>query len=203
MLPHVLVTRPLATLHRLAGAHLAGAQRIAASASSGASGSSGGSIFIIPNATFFVELIIFLVVFGVMARVILPPIQKVMREREDRVRSGLAAGDEGRAEADRLAAERALVLEQARAEARRLLEEASRAADAALEDARRRGAAEHEALLTAARTGLESERAALREELLGRLGVLVVDAASRAIGEPVTLEGHRGLIDELVAGGGA
>src|SRR2546430_3671632 len=40
---------------------------------------------LLPNATFFVELIIFLIVLLVLWRFILPPIQKVLRDRHDMV----------------------------------------------------------------------------------------------------------------------
>ncbi|HTW99395.1 MAG TPA: F0F1 ATP synthase subunit B [Acidimicrobiales bacterium] len=154
-------------------------------------------IFIVPNGTFFVELIIFIVVLGVMARFVLPPIQRVMSERETRIRAGHAAGDEGRAEADRLARERTQLLDGARSEARGLIEAASRAADAAFEDARRRGSAEHDRLLEEARPGLEAERQRLEDSLRVRLGDLVVGAASQVIGERVELSPHRALVDAL------
>ncbi len=181
--------------HALASAGRAALGRPAAA--TGASGSSGSSVFIVPNGTFFVELIIFVLVFGALAKFVLPSIEQVMGERQARIRAGIASGEEGRAEADRLAAERARLLETARAEARALLEQASRGADAALEDARRRGMAEHDRLLADARPGLEAEREQLRADLLGRLGGLVVDAASRVIGERIELYPHRALIEEL------
>jgi F-type H+-transporting ATPase subunit b len=173
---------------------------VRAAAASGASGSSGSSVFILPNGTFFVELILFLVVFGILAKFILPPIERAMHDRQEHVRAGIAAGDEGRAEAQHLAAERRRVLDEARADARGLLDSASQATDAAVEDARRRGTAEHDRLLAEARPALEAEREQLRRDLLGRLGVLVVDAASQVIGEQVELAPHRGLIEQLVVG---
>ena len=77
----------------------------------------GSSIFLLPNATFFVELILFLVIFGVVAKVILPPIQAAMDERARTVRAAQEASDEGQAEAERLVETRVEVLERARAEA--------------------------------------------------------------------------------------
>ena len=42
----------------------------------------GQSNFLIPNGTFFFVLIIFLIVLGVIAKWVVPPISKVLRERE-------------------------------------------------------------------------------------------------------------------------
>ncbi len=43
----------------------------------------GGQNFLIPNATFFVVLIIFLIVLGVIGKWVVPPISKVLVEREE------------------------------------------------------------------------------------------------------------------------
>src|ERR1700712_4631105 len=53
---------------------LASSQAVAAGA--------GGNNFLIPNATFFVVLIIFLIVLGVIAKWVVPPVSKVLAERE-------------------------------------------------------------------------------------------------------------------------
>jgi F-type H+-transporting ATPase subunit b len=158
-------------------------------------------IFVVPNGTFFVELILFVIVLGVMARFVIPPIQNVIAERDTRIRAGMAAGDEGRAEADRLARERAQLLDGARSEARGLIEAASRSADTAFEDARRRGSAEHDRLLEEARPRLEAEGEQLRVDLTGRLGELVVGAASQVIGERIEVSRHRQLIEVLARSG--
>src|SRR3954465_4501850 len=42
----------------------------------------GQSNFLIPNGTFFVILIIFLIVLGVITKWVVPPISKVLSERE-------------------------------------------------------------------------------------------------------------------------
>ena len=45
----------------------------------------GRSNFLIPNGTFFFVLIIFLIVLGVIGKFVVPPISKVLREREEMV----------------------------------------------------------------------------------------------------------------------
>ena len=42
----------------------------------------GTSNFLIPNGTFFVVLIIFLIVLGVIGKWVVPPVSKVLRERD-------------------------------------------------------------------------------------------------------------------------
>ena len=45
----------------------------------------GQSNFLIPNGTFFFVLLIFLIVLGVIAKWVVPPISKVLHEREEMV----------------------------------------------------------------------------------------------------------------------
>src|SRR6201998_998030 len=45
----------------------------------------GGQNFLLPNGTFFVVLLIFLIVLGVIGTFVVPPIMKVLNEREKMV----------------------------------------------------------------------------------------------------------------------
>jgi F-type H+-transporting ATPase subunit b len=155
--------------------------------------------FLIPNGTFVVELILFLIVFGIVATVILPPITGAMKERADKVRSALNASDEGQAEADRLVAERQQVLDGARAEARSLLEAAGASSEALFEEGRTKGQAEHDRVLAEARPQLDAERRGVEEELMGKMGELVGAAAAQVVRTPLDADQHRRIIDEAVA----
>jgi F-type H+-transporting ATPase subunit b len=157
------------------------------------------SNFLIPNGTFVVELVLFLIVLGIVAKFILPPIVAVMAERAQAVRASLEASNAGQVQADQLATERRQVLEGARAEARSLLEGAAADAARLVEDARARGLAEHGRAMDAARPGLEADRARLLDEVLASVGGLVVAGANQVIGEPVNTARHQGSIDALVA----
>lgn len=161
--------------------------------------SSGSSNFILPNGTFFVELIIFIVVLGIVAKFILPPIQKVMRERDETVRKEQDSADAARREAARLDAERLRALAEARTRARQILQDASREVDELLQQARARGQEEHDRRVRQAAGGIDEERARVRAELLERAETLVVQAAERIVGGGVDPGRHRALIAEELA----
>src|SRR5947208_1033561 len=59
-------------------------------AASQAAGEGDTSNFLIPNGTFFVVLAIFLIVLGVIGTFVMPPITKVLNERENMVTKTLA-----------------------------------------------------------------------------------------------------------------
>ena len=158
-----------------------------------------GSIFLIPNGTFLAELILFLIVFGIVAKFILPPIDAARSARAETIRSALHESDEGQAEADRLATEARRALDDARDEARRALEDAAGAAAALVEQGRARGQQEHDRVLTAAQQEIDAERRRIEDELLAKVDSLVAAAAGQVIGQPVDLSRHRATVDAAVA----
>jgi F-type H+-transporting ATPase subunit b len=167
-----------------------------ASATSASSGNGGN--FLIPNGTFVVELVIFLVVLGIIAKWILPPLQGVGEARRARIGSALTEGEEARAEAKSVLAERDSVLAEARAKARGIVDRANQEADTALEQGHARGQAEYERLVAASRAEISAEASRARQELFARVDGLVVSAAGRVLGNSVDPESHRELIHEAV-----
>jgi F-type H+-transporting ATPase subunit b len=87
------------------------------------------SIFLLPNGTFFVELVAVVVILLIMTKYILPPLNKAMESRQEKIRLSLEAADEARAEAAAAADERAQVLAQARDQAREIVAAAQATAD--------------------------------------------------------------------------
>ncbi len=175
-------------------------------ASAGAASSGNGGNFLIPNGTFVVELVIFLIVLGVVAKWILPPLKEVSETRQARVSSASQKAEEARAESQSVLAERDRVLTEARAQARVLVDRANQGADQAVQDGRQRGQQEYDRLVNASRATTADEGCRAREELIGRLDALVAAASERVLGSRVDVDQHRELIDEAIAaaaGGGA
>lgn len=144
------------------------------------------SNFLLPNGTFFVIVFIFVLVLAVIGTFVVPPIMKVLRERENMVIKTLA---DNRDSAERFAAAEAdyesemsearlaasTLRDDARSEGRRVIEERRSAADAEV-GLRLRGAAEQ----------LQREGDALSEELRARVEALSTTLASRILGVHVT-----------------
>jgi F-type H+-transporting ATPase subunit b len=154
-------------------------------------------LFLLPNGTFIVELVIFIIVLGIVARVILPPISNAIRERDAKIRGGIEAGEEGRTEAERLERARRRTLDEARAEARSILEAAQTEAEAKREGARRRGQVEYDLQVAAAQESIDQERQRTIEEVSASLETLVVDAAQRIIGSRVDPTRHHAAIERV------
>jgi F-type H+-transporting ATPase subunit b len=84
----------------------------------------GTSNFLVPNGTFFVVLIIFLIVLGVIGKWVVPPVSTALRERDAMVKHTV---EDTRAAADQFAAadkDYQAEMAKARGEASKLRDEA-------------------------------------------------------------------------------
>jgi F-type H+-transporting ATPase subunit b len=158
----------------------------------------GSSNFLIPNFTLVVELVAFLIVLAVMAKYILPPVNKALRDRQAAIAAEMQAADSAKAEAEAADEDRRAALEHARQQARDILEQAGRTAERVGADALARGQSEYDRILHSAEAEVRLARRRALEEASGRLGELVVETVERVIGREVSAEAHRDLIGEAV-----
>jgi F-type H+-transporting ATPase subunit b len=157
------------------------------------------SNFLIPNATFIVELVAFLVVLAVLAKYVLPPLNKALSERAERIRSELDAADEAKADAAAADEERRSSLEDARRDAREIVAQANRTAERVVGEGQARGQAEYERIVSSGEAEVRLARQRAVEQASTRMGELVMDVVERVIGREVDAAAHRDLIDEAVA----
>jgi F-type H+-transporting ATPase subunit b len=165
------------------------------------------SIFLLPNGTFFVELIIFIALVIIMGKKIIPPITAALAERQERIRASLDAADQARADAAAADDERRAVLEDARQKAREVVAEANRTAEAVRLDFLARGQTEYDRIVGSAEAEVARARQRAVEEAASRLGEISMDVVERVIGRKATASAHDDLIEEAVsalrASGGA
>ena len=156
-------------------------------------------IFLLPNGTFFVELIVFVVLIVTVGKKIIPPINAAMAERQERVRASLEAAEQARADALAADDERRAVLEEARQKAREIVAQANRTAEAVRVDFQTRGQAEFERIVGGAEAEVALARQRAVEEAANRLGEIVMDVVERVIAREVNAEAHHALISEAVS----
>ncbi len=157
------------------------------------------SNFLVPNGTFFVVLIAFIIVVGVITKYVLPPLNKVLTERQDLIRGELEAADKAKADAEEADTERRAALEQARAHARDIVSQAQTTADQIVLKATAEGQAIHDRIVASADAEMVVARQAAVEQVTARVGEIVLAAAERVIGREISLSDHQDLIDEAVA----
>jgi F-type H+-transporting ATPase subunit b len=156
------------------------------------------NVFIVPNGTFIAEIVAFLVVLVVVGKYILPPLNRMLAERQESIRAELAAADEAKADAAAADADRRAALEHARAQAREIVEQAQRTAERLAAEARDRGQREYERLVSSADAEVQLARQRALEEAAQHLGELVVEVVERIIGREMDRAAHRDLIEEAI-----
>jgi F-type H+-transporting ATPase subunit b len=157
------------------------------------------SNFLVPNGTFIVVLLAFLVVVWVIGKKVLPVLNKVLTERQDQIRGELEAADKAKADAEEADVERRAALEEARAQAREIVSNAATAADQTKLRAEADAQAIHDRIVQAAEAEVVIARQAAVEEVSARVGEIVLAAAERVIGREIQASDHQDLIDEAIA----
>ncbi|MGZ8179400.1 F0F1 ATP synthase subunit B [Williamsia sp. SKLECPSW1] len=144
--------------------------------------------FLIPNATFFVVLVIFLIVLVVISKFVVPPIKQVLDERDEQVAQ---TGRDNRTATEEFeAAEREYreAMKSARGEATGIRDEARAKGRETLEQMRSRATAEADAAVAEATDQLrrdgETAAAAARQDV----GRLSADLAGRVLGFDVSAD---------------
>ena len=156
---------------------------------------------LVPDLT---ELIIgavsFFIVFGLLARVLIPRISKTLEERTDKIEGGLHRAEEAQAEANRMLEQYRAQLAEARHEASRLREEAKEQGARIKAELRAEGEAERQRIVAAAHAQLDADRQQAISALRAEVGALAVDLAGRIVGESLEDEARqRRTVDRFLA----
>jgi F-type H+-transporting ATPase subunit b len=157
------------------------------------------SIFLIPNGTFFVELFVVIVILFLVTKYILPPLNKAIESRQEKIATSLELADQARAEAAAAGDERQKVLAQARDQARDIVASAQATADQVKAEAAGRGQAEYERIVATAAVEVETARQRAIDEASARIGEIVFELVAKIVGREVDQSAHEDLIREAVA----
>jgi F-type H+-transporting ATPase subunit b len=149
------------------------------------------SNFLVPNATFFVELIAFLVLLFLLGKFVIPPINRAMTARQDAIRAQFAELDEAKAEAHAAEDEFKSQIADARQEAARIREEAREQGAAIIADMREQAQAEATRIKEAAHAQIEADRKAAAASLRSEVGTLATTLAGRIVGESLDDEARQ------------
>ena len=144
-------------------------------------------------------LIAFFVVFGVLAKILMPRAQKMLEERTDAIEGGLKRAEDAQAEADQVLEQYRAQLAEARHEAARLREDARQQGAQIIAEMREQGQAEYARLTAAAQAQIEADRQHAVVALRAEIGTLSVELASRVVGESLESEARqRRVVDRFL-----
>ena len=156
--------------------------------------------FLVPNATFFVELFAFGLILFALGRWVVPPINRAMADRQERIRRQFEEGEQAKAAAEAAEREFREQLTDAKHEAARIREDAREQGAAIIAELREQAQVEAQRIITAANAQLEANRQRVLTELRAEIGSLATTLAEQIVGESLEDEARqRRTVERFVA----
>jgi F-type H+-transporting ATPase subunit b len=152
------------------------------------------SNFLVPNATFFVELAAFALLMFLLTKYVIPPINRAMTARQEAIRAEFAELDEAKSEAQAAEDEFKSQIADARHEAARIREEAREQGAAIIAEMREQAQTEAARIVEHAHAQIEADRKAAYASLRNEVGTLATTLAGRIVGESLDDEARQGRV---------
>jgi F-type H+-transporting ATPase subunit b len=159
-----------------------------------------GSNFLVPNATFFAELLAFVIILWILRRYVLPPVTKALEDRQEIIRTQMTEAEETKVKLAATEADYKKKMQEASTIAAQIRDEARADATAIRDEILAKARDESDRIIAAGRQQVEAERAATVRQLRTEVGTLAVDLASRIVGESLEDEARqRGTVDRFLS----
>ena len=156
--------------------------------------------FLVPNGTFWVELIAFAIMFFILAKYIVPPINRAMTARQDAIRKEFADLDQARADAKSAEEEFRAQIADARHEAAKIREEAREQGAAIIAELREQAQTEAARIVEHAHAQIEADRQQAVTSLRAEVGTLATDLAGRIVCEALEDQARQSrVVDRFLA----
>jgi F-type H+-transporting ATPase subunit b len=154
----------------------------------------------VPNGTFWEELIAFAIMFFILAKYIVPPINRAMTNRQDAIRKQFADLDEARDQAKSAEEEFRAQITEARHEAAKIREDAREQGAGIIAEMREQAQAEAARIVEHAHTQIEADRQQAVTSLRSEVGALATELAGRIVGESLEDQARQSrVVDRFLA----
>jgi F-type H+-transporting ATPase subunit b len=151
------------------------------------------------NATFWIELVAFVLMIGVLARYVYPRVIEAAEARQKTIAAELEAAEKSRLEAEARLADAEKRLQEARTSAQEIVAGATKSGEQLRNEFKQKAEEEAKRLTEAARKAIEAEREKAIQAVRGEVASLVVAATEKVIGETLDATKHKQLIDRAIA----
>jgi F-type H+-transporting ATPase subunit b len=155
---------------------------------------------LVPTLTeLIIGTICFVLVFGVLGRLLMPRIQKTLAERTELIEGGLAQAKQEQDEAAQVLEQYKQQLAEARHDAARLREEAREQGAQIIAEMREQAQAEARRITESAQAQIQAERQQALTALRAEVGSLATELASRIVGESLEDTARQGrMVDRFL-----
>ena len=172
---------------------------LATAEAAGAEAGTEPSVLAVPLPEVIIGTVAFLIVFGVLGKLLLPRIAKALQDREDAIEGGLRRAAEAQAESARLVAAYKEQLAKAREEAAAIRQAAQAERTAIIDEARKEAQAAANQVMATALAQIEAEKAKAVSELRKSVGAMAVDLAGKIVGETLSDDARaRAMVDRFI-----
>src|SRR4051795_2309966 len=160
--------------------------------------------FLIPNGTFFFELIVFALILVFLYKKVIPRISSMIEKRQQTIRQQFEDAEKAKEEAEKARKEYVDALAETRKEISRLREEANAEKAQIIEEARSTARVEAEAVAEQERAKLATERQQVLMSLRNEIGELAFTLSEKIVRDTLRDdERQRKLVDDFIAGVGS
>ncbi|MFD7920033.1 F0F1 ATP synthase subunit B [Streptomyces sp. NPDC059740] len=136
-----------------------------------------------PIPELIIGLLAFVIVFGFLAKKLLPNINRVLEERRAAIEGGMEKAEATQAEAQQVLEDYRAQLADARHEAARLRQEAQEQGAALIAEMRAEGQRQREEIIAAGHAQIEADRKQAAQTLRQDVGRLATELAGKIVGE--------------------
>jgi F-type H+-transporting ATPase subunit b len=164
----------------------------------------GSNNFLIPNFTFFLEIIVFLVILWFLGKKVVPRINALLEQRQEAIRQQFEDAKTAKESTEKTQQEYQEALAETRKEISRLREEANAEKAQIIEEARATARTEAEAVAEQERAKLATERQQVLMSLRNEIGELAFTLSEKIVRDTLRDdERQRKLVDDFIAGVGS
>ena len=158
------------------------------------------SNFLVPNGTFLVELAAFALLFFLLAKYVIPPINRAMTARQDAIRQQFADLDQAKQDAREAEEEFKAQIADARHEAAKIREDAREQGAQIIAEMREQAQTEASRIVEHAHSQISAERQHAVATLRAEVGALATALAGRIVGESLEDDERSGrVVDRFLA----
>lgn len=165
---------------------------------------SAGISAILPDMLEFIPMLVaFIILLIILGKFGWPKFEGMLEKRESTIKDALEKSEQNRIESERVLVEYKRQLDEAKDQAASIVAEARKTGEAVQADITAKAQAEAAAMIEKAYAAIEAEKKSALAELQGSMADLSVAVASKVIGEDLSDEEHRQIIERYVKEAGS
>lgn len=149
------------------------------------------------NATLFAQFVVFFILALFTMKFVWPPLMRALDERAEKIASGLAAADRGKAEMAAAEKRAQAELTAARDEGQKRVGDAEKRAEGIIDEAKQTASQEAARILEAAHADAEQQLTRARDELRNQVAAIAVKGAEQILKREVNAAAHAELLNQL------